>query len=64
MNGDFIGALQLINKNDENGFDEDEDPKRLSLAALVCGIALESETFLEDSHHDRLTGLRNRMGFY
>ena len=64
VNGDFIGALQLINKNDENGFDEDEDPKRLSLAALVCGIALESETFLEDSHHDRLTGLRNRMGFY
>ena len=54
----------LINKNDENGFDEDEDPKKLSLAALVCGIALESETFLEDSHHDRLTGLKNRMGFY
>ncbi|PWJ71349.1 diguanylate cyclase (GGDEF)-like protein [Ruminococcaceae bacterium R-25] len=64
VNGDFIGALQLINKNDENGFDEDEDPKKLSLAALVCGIALESETFLEDSHHDRLTGLKNRMGFY
>ena len=40
------------------------DPKKLSLAALVCGIALESETFLEDSHHDRLTGLKNRMGFY
>ena len=64
VNGDFIGALQLINKNDENGFDEDVDPKKLSLAALVCGIALESETFLEDSHHDRLTGLKNRMGFY
>ena len=64
VNGDFIGALQLINKNDENGFDEDIDPKKLSLAALICGIALESETFLEDSHHDRLTGLKNRMGFY
>ena len=64
VNGDFIGALQLINKNDENGFDEDNDPKKLSLAALICGIALESETFLEDSHHDRLTGLKNRMGFY
>ena len=64
INGNFIGALQIINKNDEHGFDEDADPKKLSLAALVCGIALESETFLEDSHHDRLTGLRNRMGFY
>ena len=64
VNGDFIGALQLINKNAENGFDEESDPKKLSLAALVCGIALESETFLEDSHHDRLTGLKNRMGFY
>lgn len=64
INGDFIGALQLINKNGEGGFDEEIDPKKLSLAALVCGIALESETFLEDSHHDRLTGLKNRMGFY
>ena len=64
INGDFIGALQLINKNGEEGFDEVIDPKKLSLAALICGIALESETFLEDSHHDRLTGLKNRMGFY
>ena len=64
INGEFIGALQLINKHSSDGFDEVEDAKKLSLAALVCGIALESETFLEDSHHDRLTGLRNRMGFY
>ena len=64
VNGNFIGALQLINKNDGRGFSEEEDSKRLSLAALVCGIALESEVFLEDSHHDRLTGLKNRMAFY
>ncbi len=64
INGSFIGALQLINKNNDLGFDEELDPKKLSLAALVCGIALESETFLEDSHHDRLTLLKNRMGFY
>lgn len=64
INGNFIGALQLINKNDEKGFNEEEDSKKLSLAALICGIALESETFLEDSHHDKLTGLKNRMGFY
>ena len=64
INGRFIGALQLVNKNDDKGFDEVEDTRKLSLAALVCGIALESETFLEDSHHDRLTGLKNRMGLY
>ena len=64
INGNFIGALQLINKNGDKGFDEVSDPKKLSLAALVCGIALESETFLEESHHDKLTGLKNRMGFY
>ena len=64
INGNFIGALQLINKKDNSGFDDETDPKKLSLAALVCGIALESETFLEESHHDRLTGLRNRMGLY
>ncbi len=64
INGSFIGALQLVNKNDDKGFDEVEDTRKLSLAALVCGIALESETFLEESHHDKLTGLKNRMGFY
>ena len=64
INGDCIGALQIINKNNESGFDDGSDIKKLSLAALVCGIALESETFLEESHHDKLTGLKNRMGFY
>ena len=64
INGDCIGALQIINKNNESGFDAGSDIKKLSLAALVCGIALESETFLEESHHDKLTGLKNRMGFY
>ncbi len=62
--GDFIGAFQIINKNNDQGFDEVEDVRRLSLAALICGIALESETFLEDSHHDKLTKQKNRMGFY
>ena len=64
INGNFIGALQLINKKADRGFDAESDVKKLSLAALICGIALESETFLEDSHHDKLTGLKNRMGFY
>ncbi len=63
--GKFIGAFQLINKLGNGGrFDPVSDPRKLSLPALICGIALESETFLEDSHHDKLTKLKNRMGFY
>ncbi len=63
VNGDYIGAFQIINKLD-GGFDEKQDVRCLSLAAIVCGIALESETFLEESQHDKLTKLKNRMGFY
>jgi diguanylate cyclase (GGDEF)-like protein len=62
VNGEFIGAYQMINK--PGGFDAAEDCRSLSPAALICGLALESETFLEDSQHDRLTQLKNRMGFY
>ncbi len=61
VNGNFIGAYQLINKPD--GFHAQEDARRLSFAALICGMALESDTFLEESQHDRLTKLKNRMGF-
>ncbi|MBR6345533.1 MAG: sensor domain-containing diguanylate cyclase, partial [Lachnospiraceae bacterium] len=64
VNGQYIGAFQIINKNGDKGFDEKEDARRLSMAALICGLALESESFLEESHHDRLTKLKNRMGFY
>lgn len=64
VNGDYIGAFQLINKVGQNGFDEVEDVKKLSLAAFICGIALESETFFEDSQFDSLTGLKNRKGLY
>lgn len=64
VNGEFIGAFQLINKLDDKGFDIEEDSRKLSLPALICGLALESDTFLDDSHHDRLTKLKNRIGFY
>ena len=63
INGEFIGAFQAINKLDGGSFTE-EDCRRLSLAAVICGVALESEMFLDESHHDKLTGLKNRMGFY
>ena len=64
INGEFIGAFQIINKNGDGGFDEKEDVRKLSMAALICGLAMESETFYEESHHDKLTKLKNRMGFY
>lgn len=63
--GEFIGAYQAINKIGNGGkFDLEADTRRLSLAAFICGITLESETFLDDSQHDKLTELKNRMGFY
>lgn len=62
--GEFIGAYQAINKLGGGGFDLEEDVKRLSLAAFICGITLESDSFLDDSRHDKLTELKNRMGFY
>ena len=63
VNGEYIGAFQLINKLD-GGFDIEEDSRKLSLPALILGLALESDTFLDDAHHDRLTKLKNRIGFY
>ncbi len=66
--GDIIGAYQAINKLDKQGgdeaFDLDRDCKRLSLAALVCGLTLESDLFLDDSQRDKLTDVKNRIGFH
>ena len=63
--GEYIGAYQVINKHGGDGkYDEEEDCRRLALAALICGLALESDVFLEESHTDKLTHLRNRMGFF
>ena len=63
IKGEYIGAYQVINKLD-GGFDPEEDSRKLSLAAVICGLALESDVFLDESYTDRLTGLENRMGFY
>ena len=64
VNGEYIGAFQLINKLDDRGFDAASDSRKLALPALILGLALESDTFLDDAHHDRLTKLKNRIGFY
>lgn len=62
--GEMIGAYQAINKLDDKGFDLETDVRKLSLAAVVCGITLESDMFLSDSQTDKLTKLRNRMGLH
>jgi len=65
IKGEFIGAYQVINKLTGDGkFDEKEDCKKLSLAAVICCLALESDVFLEESYTDKLTNLKNRMGFF
>ncbi len=47
--GETIGAFQAINSLDSpDGFQTERDTRRLSLAALVCGLALESEIFKTD----------------
>ncbi|MBR1627795.1 MAG: sensor domain-containing diguanylate cyclase, partial [Lachnospiraceae bacterium] len=62
--GETIGCYQAINKLDDNGFDLEADCKRLSLAAFICGLTLESDLFLDDSRRDKLTDIKNRAGFY
>ena len=63
--GEIIGAYQAINRLDsETGFDIDEDCRRLSLAAFICGITLESDMFLDASQRDKLTDVKNRVGFH
>ena len=61
--GEVIGAYQVINKLGAAGFDEEEDAKRLSIAAFICGMALESDLFMADSQRDKLTELKNRFAF-
>ena len=61
--GEIIGAFQVINKIGGD-FDAEEDIKRLSIAAFICGMALESDLFMDDSRHDKLTDLKNRFGFH
>ncbi len=62
--GEMIGAYQAINKLTDEGFVLERDVRRLSVAAVVCGITLEADTFLSDSQTDKLTKLRNRMGLH
>ena len=62
--GEYIGAYQAINKTNGGSFNEKEDRRSLSLAAVICGLALESDFFSESLNKDNLTGLRTRAGFF
>lgn len=64
--GEVIGAFQAINKLDENGESDfnERDVKRLTMAAVHCGKALESYLLYHETQVDQLTGLKNRRGFY
>lgn len=64
--GEVIGAYQAINKLGEDGisnFDE-QDVKRLALAAGYSGKTLEVHLLKQQYQVDPLTGLKNRRGFY
>lgn len=63
--GEVIGAYQAINKigeSEESNFDE-QDVKRLTLAAVFAGKTLESHILYQQTQIDPLTGLKNRRGF-
>lgn len=64
--GEVIGAYQAVNKvgdSDDNYFNE-QDQKRLALAAAYSGKLLETHLLRIQNQTDPLTGLKNRRGFY
>lgn len=64
--GEVIGAYQAINKlpaDVNTGFDE-QDRKRLALAAAYSGKLLETHLLRQQGQVDYLTGLKNRRAFY
>lgn len=65
--GDVIGAFQVLNKSDDDGNPApftDKDVKRMSLVAVFCEKTLESYLLRNEAQTDKLTGLKNRYGFY
>lgn len=62
--GEVIGAYQAINKLGEGRCFDEQDKKRLALAATYSGKLLEAHLLREQSQIDHLTGLKNRRGFY
>ena len=65
VRGICIGAFQLRNSFSADGmFDLAADSKRLSGAALVAAMVMESDPVQDDLRRDQLTLLKNKNGFY
>lgn len=64
--GEVIGAYQAINKlgEKESGKFDEQDVKRLALAAGYSGKLLETYLLRLQNQTDQLTGLKNRKGLY
>jgi len=64
--GKVIGAFQAVNKLREEGYGkfDEQDVKRLAMAAAYCGRTLEAYLLYQETLVDVLTGLKNRRGFW
>ena len=64
--GNVIGAFQALNKLTEEGYGkfEEQDVRRLAMAAAYCGRTLEAYLLYQETLVDALTGVKNRRGFW
>lgn len=64
--GSVIGAFQAVNKLAEGGYGkfEEQDVRRLTMAAAYCGRTLEAYLLYQETLMDALTGVKNRRGFW
>ena len=64
--GKVIGAFQAVNKLTESGYGsfDEQDVKRLAMAAAYCGRTLDAYLLYQETLVDVLTGLKNRRGFW
>ncbi|MBR5371564.1 MAG: diguanylate cyclase [Oscillospiraceae bacterium] len=65
LRGVYIGAFQLRNSFSADGmFDLEADSKRLSGAALIAAMVMESDPVQDDLRRDLITQIKNKNGFY
>lgn len=64
--GNVIGAFQAVNKLTDEGYGkfEEQDVRRLAMAAAYCGRTLEAYLLYQEAMIDALTGVKNRRGFW
>lgn len=65
VRGVYIGAFQLRNSFSADGmFSLEADCKRLSGAALIAAMVMESDPVQDDLRRDQVSQLKNKNGFY